>query len=153
MGFGRTLAGSFWPATAARLASISTGTWKNLAELWGVSVPWEQPGVLWISKDSAGDAPNPWHQLELSMRENGIDFHAIDRNEAGQLTDEKLRLDPDELYFHETEVLQLEVSGFLHTMQMAVRKNAVEVMEHTQVEGFKSDGQGLISAAKYRTKT
>jgi glycine/D-amino acid oxidase-like deaminating enzyme len=33
-------------------------------------------------------------------------------------------------------------------MQTAVRKNAVEVTEHTRVEGFKSDGQGLIKAVK-----
>jgi sarcosine oxidase subunit beta len=132
-------------ATAARLAARSTNLWKDLASLWGVAVPWERPGAIWIGQGSAMDgATNPWHDLALSMRENGVDFHAIDRAEASRLTEGQLRLDPDEIYFYEPEVLQLEASGVLHAMQTAVRTNAVELREHTRVEGFDVDGQGLI---------
>ena len=82
------------------------------------------------------------------MRENGVDFHAIDRAEAGRLTQRQLRLDPEEIYFYEPEVLQLEASGVLHAMQKAVKANAVELREHTQVEGFDFNGKGLIRGVR-----
>jgi sarcosine oxidase subunit beta len=136
-------------ATAARLAAKSTDLWKDLAKLWGVAVPWERPGAIWIGQGSTTvGATNPWHDLALSMRENGVDFHAIDRAEAGRLTEGQLRLDPDEIYFYEPEVLQLEASGVLHAMQTAVRSNAVELKEHTRVEGFDLDGKGLLRGVK-----
>ena len=132
-------------ATAARLAFWSTSLWRNLTDLWGVAVPWERSGAIWIGQDSTTvGTTNPWHELALSMRENGIGFHAIDRAEAGRLTEGHLRLDRDEIYFYEPEVLQLEAAGVLHAMQTAVRTHAVEFREHTLVEGFELDGQGLI---------
>jgi glycine/D-amino acid oxidase-like deaminating enzyme len=87
-------------ATAVRLAAKSIDLWKDLANLWGVAVPWERPGAIWIGEGSKTvGATNPWHDLASSMRDNGVDFHAIDRAEAGRLTDGQLRLARDENYF------------------------------------------------------
>lgn len=78
------------------------------------------------------------------MHDHGIGFYAIDRAEAARLIGGKLRLDPDELYFYEPQVLQLEASGVLQAMQKAVVTNGVELKEHTRVEGFELDGQEFI---------
>ena len=60
-------------ATAARLAARSTYLWKDLADLWGVAVPWERPGAIWIGEGSTNvGATNPWHDLASSMRQNGV---------------------------------------------------------------------------------
>ena len=136
-------------ATAARLAARSTDLWKDLADLWGVAVPWERPGAIWIGQGSTNvGATNPWHDLASSMRQNGVDFHAIDRAEASRLTERQLRLDADEIYFFEPEVLQLEASGVLQAMQKAVKAHAVELKEHTRVEGFDLNGKGLIRGVR-----
>lgn len=121
-------------ATAARLARISTGFWKNLADLWGVSIPHETPGALWI-----GGASSPaalWFERMQAVQQAGVTIHPLDRDDAARLTANAMRLDPDDLFFYEPDVLQLEAGDVLHALQTAVSLNGVEVREHTQVLGF-----------------
>ena len=134
---------------AATLAAKSTGMWKDLSNLWGARVACDRVGAIWIGAGSPStDDPNPWRDLEVSMKGVGVVFHAIDQAEVRQLTSGKLRLDPDELYFFEPEVLQLEASDVLRAMQEAVAVNRVELYEHTRVEQFLTDGQGAICGVK-----
>ncbi len=120
--------------TAARLACISTGFWKNLAEVWGVSIPYETPGAVWIG--GASSPATRWLERMEIVRQAGVEIHPLDRNEAARLTAHAMRLDPDDLFFYEPDVLQLEAADVLHALQTAVSLNRVEVREHTQVLGF-----------------
>jgi sarcosine oxidase subunit beta len=135
--------------TAARLAAKSTEIWKDLSQVWGVSVAFDRVGAIWIGPGGSPTGEvNAWRDLENSMREAGVDFHAIDQAEANRLTCGKVRLDPDELYFFEPEVLQLEASDVLSAMQAAIAANQVELHEHMCVEEFIVDGRGLICGVK-----
>ena len=135
--------------TAARLATKSTQIWKDLSRVWGVSIAWERVGAIWIGdRSSLPHSPNPWRQLESKMQNIGVDFHAIDQTEARRLTADKLRIDPDELFFSEPDVLQLESADVLQAMQSAITTNEVVLYEHTQVEKFILDGQGRISGVQ-----
>jgi sarcosine oxidase subunit beta len=135
--------------TAARLAASSTNMWKDLSQVWGVSVAWERVGAVWIGAGaSSASGVNPWRDLESSMRGAGVDFHAIDQAEASRLTNGKMRLDPEELYFFEPEALQLEASDVLRAMQAAVAVNEVKLYEHTRVEDFILDGCGSVCGVR-----
>lgn len=121
-------------ATAARLARISTDLWKNLESVWGVSIPYEAPGAIWI-----GGASSPaldWIARMETLQQAGVNIHPLDRAEVSALTGHAMRLDPDDLYFHEPDVLQLEAGDILHALQTAVALNKVDVREHTEVMGF-----------------
>ncbi|MBM3202508.1 FAD-binding oxidoreductase [Candidatus Woesearchaeota archaeon] len=120
--------------TAARLALLSTNLWKNLAEVWGVSIPYETPGALWIG--GASSPASVWFERMQTVQKAGVDIRPVDRHEANRLTGDAMRLDPDDIYFHEQDVLQLEAGDVLHALQTAVSLNGVEVKEHTQVLGF-----------------
>lgn len=129
---------------AARLAAQSTQLWKHLGELWGVAVPFERPGALWIGARNKSRGDDPWRDLAVAMAHNNIEFRAIGHDEASELARGQLRLDPDESYFFEPDVLQLEASEVLHAMQSALRTNSVDVREHTAVEGFSRAANGAI---------
>jgi glycine/D-amino acid oxidase-like deaminating enzyme len=59
-----------------------------------------------------------------------------------------MRLDPDEIFFWEPDVLQLDSADILHAIHTAVRDNAVHLKEHTRVTGFDLDGAGLIRTVR-----
>ncbi|MCX7900519.1 MAG: FAD-binding oxidoreductase, partial [Methylocystis sp.] len=125
--------------TAARLAARSTQLWKQLGDLWGVEIPFERPGAIWI-----GMRHNSWRDLASQMAENKIEFHALGHAEARELTQGQLRLDPEESYYFEPDVLQLEAAEILHAMQSALLKNKVDVKEHTSAEGLSRAADGAI---------
>jgi len=51
-------------AMAARMAKIATQHWKNLKSLWGIDIPFEQPGAIWIAKNLQKNGINNWQLLE-----------------------------------------------------------------------------------------
>ena len=55
-------------AMAARMAKIATRQWKALNNLWGVDIPFEQPGAIWIAENSQTTATNKWQLLEKAMQ-------------------------------------------------------------------------------------
>ena len=132
--------------SAAYLAKMATRLWKSLASVWGVAVPWEQPGAVWIGRDGTNLAESKWRQMETSMQALDIAFTAIGRDEAKSLTGGSIRLGAEELFFHEPEVLQLDSSEILHGLQSAVRLNGITLKEHTRVTGFRRHGEGRIGS-------
>ena len=133
-------------AMAARMAKIATQQWKTLKTLWGVDIPFEQPGAIWIAKNSQTTATNKWQQLEKAMQQENIALQMISRNEVTDLSNGAIRVDPDEIYFYEPDVLQLDSSEILNAMQNAAKINQVELMEHCQVFDFERDSHGNIIA-------
>ena len=132
---------------AARIAKKSTEYWKELKNIWGVAAPWSQTGAIWIGKNNHEErTPNAWRQLAQKMQENNIEFYPIDIQKTKNLTSGQIRLDEDELYYFEPDVLQLEASGILQAMQQALSTNLIEVKEHTEVTGFETDHSGKITS-------
>lgn len=131
-------------AMAARMAKKATQQWKNLQALWGVDIPFEQPGAIWIAGNSQQNAANKWLLLEKTMQNENIALQMISTNDVADLCNGAIRVDPEEIYFYEPDVLQLDSSDILNTLQNAAKINQVELMEHCQVYGFERDGQGKI---------
>ncbi|HEY5140722.1 MAG TPA: FAD-binding oxidoreductase [Methylococcales bacterium] len=131
-------------AIAARMAKTATRQWKTLKTLWGVDIPFEQPGAIWIAGNSQTNAANTWQLLEKTMQKENIALQMISRNEVTDLCNGAIRVDPDEIYFYEPDVLQLDSSEILNAMQNAAKVNQVELMEHCQVYDFERDNHGNI---------
>ncbi|ADE16561.1 FAD dependent oxidoreductase [Nitrosococcus halophilus Nc 4] len=131
---------------AARMAQLATQHWKNMNPLWGVEIPFEQPGALWIAPEAGQKNDNQWRQLEHSLQQEGIEFHSLTHTEAAELGQHAIKINQDEIYFHEPEALQLDPADILNALQNAATLNGIEVMEHTQVTGFDVDSNGRISA-------
>jgi len=131
---------------AARMAKIAIQEWKTLNRLWGIEIPFEQPGAIWIANSPQTKGVNQWQQLEDSMHNEGIPFHMIARTDVTDLCNGAIRVDPDEIYFHEPDVLQLDSSEILNGLQNAAKVNQVEIMEHCQVYDFERDSHGNIIA-------
>jgi len=68
----------------------------------------------------------------------------ISRNDVTGLCNGAIRVDPEEIYFYEPDVLQLDSSEILNAIQNAAKINQVELMEHCQVYDFERDSHGYI---------
>jgi len=133
-------------AMAARMAKIATQQWKSLKKLWGVDIPFEQPGAIWIAGNSQTRATNKWQLLEKTMQKENIALQMISGNEVNTLCSDSIRVDPDETYFYEPDVLQLDSSEILQVLQNAAKVNQVEIIEHCKVYDFDRDSDGNIIA-------
>lgn len=133
-------------AMAARLAKIATRQWKTLNNLWGVDIPFEQPGAIWIGESSQTTiTTNKWQLLEKAMQKENIILQLISRNDVTDLCNGAIRVDPDEIYLYEPDVLQLDSSEILNAMQNAAKINQIELIEHCQVYDFECDSHGNIN--------
>lgn len=130
---------------AARMAKLATQLWKNLQPIWGVTIPFEQPGAIWIADNIDGNSENAWVTLEQSMQKEEINFGMISHKAVLDLSQQAVRTVPDEIYYYEPEVLQLDSPEILNAMQTAVKKNGIDVYEHCEVLDFKIDAQGYIA--------
>lgn len=131
---------------AARLAKIATQQWKNLRSIWGVTIPFEHPGAIWIADTLSKQAATRWIELERSMQREEISFSMISHQDARKLSRNSIKTSPDEIYFHEPEVLQLDAPDILNAMQTAAKKENIDIIEHCQVYDFECDTQLNISA-------
>lgn len=131
---------------SARLARLATEHWKNLRSVWGVTIPFEQPGAIWIADTQSKQTLEHWLALERSMQQEQIQFGMISAQDAAKLSHNSIKISPDEMYFHEPAVLQLDAPEILHAMQTAIKKAHVDVIEHCQVYDFECDAQQNISA-------
>lgn len=131
---------------AAKLARMATEHWQDLQPLWGVDIPYEKSGAIWIAASQGGQKPEKWSDLEKSMQQENIPFSMLSHNEVAGLSRNAVKTDPDVIYFHEPGVLQLDSSQILNAMQTAAKKNNIDVIEHCQVLDFECDGQKNIVA-------
>jgi glycine/D-amino acid oxidase-like deaminating enzyme len=130
---------------AARMAKLTTQHWKNLQPIWGVEIPFEQSGAIWIAENNDGKAAKAWITLEQSMQKEGIEFAMISHKDVLDLSRQAVRTVPDEIYYYEPDVLQLDSPQILNTMQTAVKKNHIDVFEHCQALDFHLDARHGIS--------
>lgn len=128
---------------AARMAKIATQYWKNLKPLWGVNIPYEQSGAIWIADNTTGSDSESWATLEQMLQQEGIDFAMLAHRDVMDLSRQALKTVPDETYYYEPDVLQLDSPQILNAMQTAAKKNRIDVLEHCDVIDFELTGEGI----------
>ncbi|NOV31904.1 FAD-binding oxidoreductase [Methylomonas sp. ZR1] len=128
---------------AARMAKMATQYWKNLKPLWGVNIPYEQPGAIWIAENTPDSRAESWTALEQMLQQEGIGFAMLAHRDVMDLSRQALKTVPDEIYYYEPDVLQLDSPQILNAMQTAAKKNRIDVLEHCEVIDFERAGQGI----------
>ncbi|MGZ0077432.1 NAD(P)/FAD-dependent oxidoreductase [Methylomonas sp. YC3] len=128
---------------AARMAKMATQYWKNLKPLWGVNIPYEQPGAIWIAENTPDSRAESWTALEQMLQQEGIGFAMLAHRDVMDLSRHALKTVPDEIYYYEPDVLQLDSPQILNAMQTAAKKNRIDVLEHCEVIDFEGTGQGI----------
>ncbi|WP_415879548.1 NAD(P)/FAD-dependent oxidoreductase [Methylomonas sp. TEB] len=128
---------------AARMAKMATQYWKNLKPLWGVNIPYEQPGAIWIAENTPDSRAESWTALEQMLQQEGIGFAMLAHRDVMDLSRQALKTVPDEIYYYEPDVLQLDSPQILNAMQTAAKKNRIDVLEHCEVIDFAHTKQGI----------
>jgi glycine/D-amino acid oxidase-like deaminating enzyme len=119
--------------------------WRDLDSHWGVPLRVEQPGAIWIARaDASGDNPK-WRALQAAMEEAGVAFGRVSFAAARELCPPQVRLDRDEVFYHEPGALQLDPADVRAALYAAVKANDVELREKTAVTGFGRAADGAIS--------
>lgn len=131
---------------AAKLAKMATEHWKHLKPIWGVEIPYEQPGAIWIAGHQPGQYSTKWRELEAAMTTEGIQFGMISPKDVIKLGSDAVKTVPDEVYYHEPVVLQLDSPQLLNVLQTAVKLNKIEAIEHCEVYGFECGSDNQIKA-------
>lgn len=131
---------------AARMARLATKHWQHLKFIWGVDIPFEKSGAIWIAENQAGEGSKKWQALETSMHKESIKFNMLSHREVSELSHNAIKTTSDEIYYYEPEVLQLDSPQILNAMQAAAKINKIEVIEHCQVYDFECDSQNNIVA-------
>ena len=131
---------------AAVLATRAIALWRNLMPHWGVRLPAEQPGAVWIARaDASGDNPR-WRSLQSAMVEAGVAFTRITGERARELCGAHVKLEQDEVFYHEPDALQLDPAEIRTALYRAVAANEIAVREKTVAQGFERADDGRLSA-------
>jgi len=129
---------------AAALAVEATRMWRDLERHWGVPLRVEQPGAIWIARaDATGDNPK-WRALQDAMEATGVAFGRISYDVARGLCPPHVKLERDEVFYHEPGALQLDPAEVRATLYAALKVNDVELHEKTAVTGFARAPDGGI---------
>ena len=132
--------------TAAILANRAITLWRNLLPHWGVALRTEQPGAVWIARaDSSGDNPR-WHSLQDGMQASGISFARVSGAVARELCGPQVRLDDNEVFYHEPDALQLDPADVRAVLYEALAVNGIAVHEKIAARGFERAADGRLSA-------
>lgn len=132
--------------SAAILADRAAQMWREIDRHWGVSVPVEEVGAVWIARDSGRGSNAKWDGLEVSLRQRGIDFHQLSVTGARALLPDFVRLKEDEVFYFEPGACQTDPTHVRHAQCRSLRKHGVTLREKTAVIGFERGPSGSISA-------
>lgn len=131
--------------TAAVLAQRASEMWADLEEHWGVGIKLENTGALWIARDTGGGRNAKWSGLERSLNEKGIDFGQLSLADARQICPDFVRLNDDEVFYHEPDAFQVDPSNVREALYAAIKKSGVILREKCEVLGFERDYVGDIA--------
>jgi sarcosine oxidase subunit beta len=132
---------------AIGLVGKAVRSWTHLKDYWGIDLPVEQPGALWITSNSPGTTER-WRTIQNALAATGVGFHGIESREARELAGTDLRLDENESCFFEPDALALNMAQALCGLQQAIRASGAVIKERTEIRGFETDGQGRIKTVK-----
>ena len=131
---------------AATLATRAIALWRNLMPHWGVGLRAEQPGAVWIARaDASGDNPR-WRSLQAGMEAAGVAFTRVNSIRARELCGPQVRLDQDEVFYHEPDALQLDPAGVRAALYQALTVNDIAVRENSAARGFERAADGRLCA-------
>ena len=129
---------------ASMMAMISTGMWKDLSKVWGLSMELDEFGAIWISKKNS-DGENPaWKELSERMSKIDLVFQEIDSSSATEKCGTTLLTDKNESYFYEPDAFQLDPSILRSTLYDALDHNGVVLMEKTGVDTILTKGSDIV---------
>ena len=134
--------------TAALLAHRAAEMWSNIERVWGVNLSVEHVGAIWIARDTGHGANTKWDRLQKSLQDKGIEFRRLDLAEARQLCPDFIRLNEDEIFYHEPGALQLDPSNVRQALYQSILKNGVTLREKTEVLAFERGPSGHITGVK-----
>ena len=130
---------------AAALAGHAVHMWRNLDSYWGVSVPVELAGAIWIAKSNAlGDNPK-WQALQADMEAAGVSFAKISAAHARQICPPIVKLNDGEVYYHEPGAIQIDPIAVRTALYEALKVNDVIVREKTAAVAFQRADSGSVS--------
>ncbi len=129
---------------AAVLAQKASEMWTNLERHWGIGIELESTGALWIARDTGGGLNAKWSGLERSLKEKGIVFDKLTLADARQICPDFVRLNDDEVFYHEPGAFQVDPSNVREALYAAIKKNGVTLREKTEVLGFERSPTGEI---------
>ncbi len=132
--------------TAAYLAKRATDYWQDLKTVWGVSIPYDVCGAVWIARDLGAGKNTKWDALAESMAKVGIEFRAIDEDEAQDVCTQSVILHHDEVYFLEPNAMQFDPAVVRRTLYQGLEANGIEVRERTRVQGFETADDGVMKS-------
>jgi glycine/D-amino acid oxidase-like deaminating enzyme len=131
--------------TAAALAHRAAKLWRNLEQHWGVHIPVETVGALWIAKaNAAGDNPK-WQALARELADGDIAFNKLTLAEARDVCPSIVKLNDGEVYYHEPGALQIDPSAARSALYQALQAVGVTVREKTSVVGFRRAEDGTVN--------
>jgi glycine/D-amino acid oxidase-like deaminating enzyme len=129
---------------AAKLAKRSMDYWNNLETIWGVDCEFERNGAVWIARDTENGKNTRWSNLSEVLSEIGIHFEQVDRQVAGDICGENVKLYENEVFYHEPEAIQFDPSVVRKALYDGLKTNNIETREKTRVQGFIQDDNGNI---------
>jgi glycine/D-amino acid oxidase-like deaminating enzyme len=131
---------------AATLANRAITLWRKLEPYWGVDLRTENPGAVWIARaDPSGDNPR-WRSLQAGMEAAGVAFSRVNGARARELCGPHVRLDDNEVFYHEPDALQLDPAEVRATLYQALAANDIAVREKTAAQGFERAADGRLCA-------
>ena len=134
-------------SSGAAMVARATEAWKNLEDLWGVTVPLEKTGALWITP-AESDTAAPWRQWISELSAAGIRIDSVDSHQAAGFAEAGIYLDETERCYFEADALTLDPGQLLQATQEAIGNSGIVLKERTETVGFETDGTGRIRAVK-----
>jgi sarcosine oxidase, subunit beta len=132
------------PAAAA-MAIHAANMWRNLEAHWGVSIPLENSGAVWIAKaNEAGENPK-WQDLQSEMERTGVAFAKVTPQEAREICPSIVKLHDGEVYYFEPAALQIDPTAARTAIYNALAHNGVAIREKTPATGFQRGDDGRIT--------
>lgn len=130
---------------AAMLAKISLDMWVNINKVWDVDCEFQQFGALWIAKKNENQTNAKWDELAHDLKSIPIDFKKIGLDEAQKICPDFVKLNEDELFYHEPDACQLDPFVVRQAMYQGIKKANVTVFENEEVLGFRKNKNNKIT--------
>lgn len=133
------------PAAAA-MAIQAAHMWRNLDAYWGVTIPLESSGAIWIAKANAQGENPKWQALQVEMEQAGVAFEKITATAAREVCPSIVKLHEGEVYYHEPGALQIDPTAARTALYEALALNGVAIHEKTAATSFQRGNDGRITA-------
>ncbi len=131
---------------AAQLAKSAAHMWEDIKNIWGLQVPLEKTGALWIAPFSDNSPNHKWRKIQDDLQNLGVTLTEVPLPKAQSLCPDFVRLNRDETFFYEPGAFQIDPANARRTMCNALMRTGVSVREGAKVIGFETNERFEISS-------